>query len=286
MTADAFQLVASLVHQRCGLVLTPDKAYLVESRLTRVARRRNLNSLDELLRALRCRRDEQLIRDVVEAMTTNESSFFREKRSFDAFREVILPHWIASHRSRRSVRIWCAACSSGQEPYSLAILLREESSRLGGLGFEILATDVNSQMLQRARAGRYSELEMRRGMPADLLSRYFAKTGEGWEIAAEIRSMVRFREHNLLDDLRSLGSFEVVFCRNVLIYFDQPTKQKVIQAITALLVADGVLFLGGAETLVGIDHSLQPLSGLRGCYARNGNAGSRPSVGARMLAGG
>jgi chemotaxis protein methyltransferase CheR len=260
--------------------LTPDKAYLIESRLTRVARRRHLATLEELLRALRLRRDEQLIREVVEAMTTNESSFFREMRSFDAFRQVVLPHRIECHGSRRPVRIWCAACSSGQEPYSLAILLREAAAGLGGLAFEILATDINSQMLERARAGCYSDFEVRRGMPADLLSRYFAKVGDAWQIAAEIRAMVRFREHNLLHDLRPLGSFDVVFCRNVLIYFDQPTKQRVVKAITGLLVADGVLFLGGAETLVGIDHSLKPLSGMRGSYMRGGNAGTLPAIGA------
>jgi len=247
-------------------VLTRDKAYLLESRLLPVARRRNMKSLDELVAALRGRPDGELVRDVVEAMTTNESFFFRDKKPFDQFAEIVLPHLLKARAGSRSFRIWSAACSSGQEAYSLAIILREQAARLSGWRYEIVATDLSREILAKAKAGIYSQFEVQRGLPITLLVKYFKQDGEKWRIDPALRAMVQFREFNLLEDPRALGTFDVVFCRNVLIYFDQATKASVLLRIRQVMPEDGFLYLGGAETVLGITDRFQPLAGERGIY--------------------
>ena len=277
MKPDEFDFVSRLLKERSGLVLTRDKAYLLESRLMPLARKRGMKGLDELLDLLK-RRDVAVEKAVVEAMTTNESFFFRDNKPFDQFKGIVLPNLLKARASKKSFRIWSAACSSGQEPYSLAMILKEERARLAGWRTEIVGTDLSDDILAKARAGTYSQFEVQRGMPMTLLVKYFKKQDENWAIDASIKSMVQYKAWNLLQDLRGLGTFDVVFCRNVLIYFDQPTKGKVLKAISQIMADDGVLYLGGAETVLGISDAFKPVPGQRGVYAVS--RGTGPSLGA------
>jgi chemotaxis protein methyltransferase CheR len=267
MTGEDFDLLCRLLRERSGLMLTRDKAYLLESRLLPVARRRNMKSLDELIAALRLRPEGDLVRDVVEAMTTNESFFFRDLVPFDQFRTFVLPQLLKTRAAKKSIRIWSAACSSGQEPYSLAMILSEEKMKLQGWQVEITATDLSTEILEKAQAGLYSQFEVQRGLPIQLLVRYFKQQGDRWQIDPAIRGMVKFRCLNLLDDFTSLGTFDVIFCRNVLIYFDQPTKTLVLERVARILPQDGYLYLGGAETVIGITDKFQGMAEHRGIYA-------------------
>ncbi len=274
---DDFDFIAKLVYDRSGLVLTPDKSYLLESRLVPVARKHGLKGLDDLARGLRGR-STQLIADTVEAMTTNESLFFRDVKPFEQFRKVVLPRLLSDARSaKRSLRIWSAACSSGQEAYSLAMLLCEEGTKLDGWNIEIVGTDLSAQMVERARAGTYSQFEVQRGLPVQMLVKYFRQEGERWQIDARLRAMVKYREFNLLSDLSPLGTFDVIFCRNVLIYFDQATKARVLEQAARRLPPDGVLFLGGAETVLGVTDRFEPVPGERGIYRLTPPAAPMPA---------
>ncbi|MDG5495662.1 MULTISPECIES: protein-glutamate O-methyltransferase [Azospirillaceae] len=266
MKVEDFDMFCTLLRQRSGLVLTSDKAYLLESRLMPVSRKWNLKGLEELAAAVRSKRDEAMLRDITEAMTTNESSFYRDQKPFDQFKAVVLPMLLANRQAKKTIRIWSAACSSGQEAYSLAMLLNEEGAKLAGWKIEIIGTDLSGEMVAKARAGLYTQFEVQRGLPITLLVKYFKQTGDKWQISDEIRNKVQYREYNLLGDLSPLGQFDVVFCRNVLIYFDQPTKGKVLEAIAKQMPADGVLYLGGAETVLGITEKFKPMDGQRGLY--------------------
>ena len=268
---DDFDFVAKLLKERSGLIITPDKAYLLESRLMPLARQRNLKGLEDIVAKMRGR-DEQLARDVTEAMTTNESFFFRDTKPFDQFRDVVLPQVMTARAAKKSIRIWSAACSSGQEAYTLAMLLKEASVKLAGWRIEILATDISLEMLEKAKAGLYSQFEVQRGLPIQMLVKYFQKKDESWQIDSGLRAMVQFREFNLLHDLRGLGQFDIVFCRNVLIYFDQPTKTRVLEAISKQMPDDGILYLGGAETVLGISDRFKPMPNQRGIYCINRDA--------------
>ncbi len=274
MKPEDFEFISQLVKDRSGLVLTKDKLYLLESRLMPVARKQGMKGLEELVLAVRAKRDESLIREVTEAMTTNESFFFRDIKPFDLFRQHILPRLIEARAGRQSCRILCAASSSGQEPYSLAMILKEEAAMLAGWRFEILGIDISTEMLEKAKAGVYSQFEVQRGLPVQLLLKYFQKHDEMWQIDSSVRAMVQFKEFNLLDELMPLGKFDVVFCRNVLIYFDQETKTKVLDKISMLLPGDGVLFLGGAETVLGISDKFKPVPGQRGVYCLSESTGA------------
>lgn len=267
MKTEDFQFISSLLKERSGLVLSSDKVYLLESRLIPVARKRGLKGLDDLVDTIRRTKPEPLIADVTEAMTTNESFFFRDIKPFDLFRDNVLPHILAS-RPGKNFRIWCAAASTGQEPYSLAMVLKEQSAKLAGWKYEIVGTDLSREVLDRARKGLYSQFEVQRGLPIQFLVKYFEKKDDQWHIKADIRALVQYKELNLLHDLKSLGNFDVVFCRNVLIYFDQPTKGRILENISKLMPADGMLFLGGAETVLGISDKFKPLSGQRGVYCQ------------------
>ena len=266
MNAEDFDLLRDLLKKRSGLALNSDKMYLVESRLGPIARHRGLSGVADLVREIRQRREEPLLRDVTEAMTTNESFFFRDKTPFDHLRNHILPTFAAGRGNRKALRFWCAACSTGQEPYSIALLLREQMAEFQGWRFEIIGTDISSAVLEKARVGFYSQFEVQRGLPVQLLMKYFTQVGEMWQIDSSIRAMVQFREHNLLDELRSIGPCDVIFCRNVLIYFDQETKTQVLDKMRLLLPDDGVLFLGGVETVFGVSNRFFPAPGLRGVY--------------------
>ncbi|CAA7618031.1 MULTISPECIES: CheR family methyltransferase [Magnetospirillum] len=266
MRPEDFDFIAKLLKDRSGLVITRDKAYLLESRLTPVARKRGLKGLDDLLASLRTS-GEDLLREVTEAMTTNESFFFRDIKPFDQFKALVLPQLLASRATKKSFRVWSAASSSGQEAYSLAMILKEEAPKMPGWKIEIVGTDISTEMLEKAKAGLYSQFEVQRGLPIQYLVKYFKKTNEMWQIDSSIRAMVQFREYNLLHDLKTLGQFDVVFCRNVLIYFDQPTKTRVLENISRVMPDDGLLYLGGAETVLGISDKFKPVPEQRGIYA-------------------
>jgi chemotaxis protein methyltransferase CheR len=202
-------------------------------------------------------------------MTTNESFFFRDKTPFEHFRQIIMPALLEARRQSRAIRIWCAAAASGQEPYSIAMCLREMTSAVAGWRIEILATDLADAVLDRARQGLYSQFEVQRGLPIKLLVRYFTQVGESWQIAPEIRAMVNFRCFNLLSDFASLGTFDVVLCRNVLIYFDQETKSDVLRRMAEAMSSDAYLVLGAAETAVGLSDRFRMVSDRPGLYEIN-----------------
>ncbi len=266
MKVEDFEFLSTLIKQRSGLVLTEDKSYLLESRLMPVARKRGLKGLEELVGALRSHNDEPLLQEVTEAMTTNESFFFRDIKPFDLFRDQVLPQLLKSRADRKSFRVWCAAASSGQEPYSLGITLMEQAQLLAGWRTEIVGTDISREILEKAKSGLYSQFEVQRGLPIQLLLKYFEKKDDMWQASSALRTMVQYKELNLLGDFQGMGKFDVVFCRNVLIYFDQETKAKVLEEISKLMPEDGVLFLGGAETVLGISEKFKPIPGYRGVY--------------------
>ncbi len=267
MKPEDFDLFSVLVKQRSGLVLTKDKAYLLESRLVPVARKWKLKTLEELAQLVRTGRDEALLRDITEAMTTNESFFFRDQKPFDQFKNILMPRFLQARANKRQVRIWSAAASSGQECYSLSMILCEEAAKVAGWKFDIIGTDLSSEMVERAKSGIYSQFEVQRGLPITLLMKYFQQIGaDKWQIKENLRQMVQFREGNLLTDFGPIGVFDIVFCRNVLIYFDQPTKTRVLEAISNVMAPDGVLYLGGAETVLGISDRFKPMDNERGLY--------------------
>jgi len=273
MKPEDFEFISALIKQRSGLVLTPDKSYLLESRLMPVARKGGMTGLEDLINSIRTSKDEALIRSVTEAMTTNESFFFRDVKPFDIFRNLVLPHLAKTRAAKRAIRIWCAAASSGQEPYSLSIVLNDEAAKFAGWKTEILGTDLSTDILAKAKNGVYSQFEVQRGLPIQQLLKYFEKKDEMWRVKDIVRSKVEYREYNLLDDFTKLGGFDVVFCRNVLIYFDAETKSKILDRISRLLPPDGMLFLGGAETVLGISDKFKPIPGQRGVYCLTDGTG-------------
>ena len=268
MKPDDFQFMSTMLKQKSGLVLNEDKAYLLESRLMPVARAHNIKGVEELIAEIRKTNNEALIVEVTEAMTTNESFFFRDIKPFDMFKDHVLPHVLEKCAAKKSLRIWCAAASNGQEPYSLAMILKEEAAKLAGWKIEIIGTDISRQVLKKAEQGLYSQFEVQRGLPIQRLVKHFDQVGDSWRIKPQLRQKVRFEQANLLDDFARFGKMDVIFCRNVLIYFDIQTKAKVLDRLAAQLADDGFLLLGAAETVVGLTDSLRPISGHRGLYAK------------------
>ncbi len=281
MTPLDYDHIRKLLKERSGLVLSADKQYLVESRLLPVARRAGLGNLSELVCKLKEPNAEPFIVDVIEAMMINESFFFRDKLPFEHFRNTIMPALLAARAAQRRIRIWCAATSTGQEPYSLAMTLKEMGRTIAGWRIDIIATDISTEVLEKAKAGIYSQFEVQRGLPIQLLVKYFAQIGETWQVVPELRAMVTFKPHNLLNDFSHLGSFDLVFCRNVLIYFDQETKIGVLDRMARVMERDGYLVLGAAETVIGLTGSFKPLPDHRGLYAPD--AGGK-GVASRRLA--
>ena len=266
MTGADFAFVAAFLKQRSGLIITQDKIYLLETRLAAILRDNNLDSLAALVDVLRQPGAASVKDQVVDAMTTNETSFFRDNHPFDALRKSVIPGLIERRAATRCLRIWSAACSTGQEPYSLAMMLKDSFPILGGWKVEIVATDLSPSVLDRACEGIYSTFEVQRGMPIQMLVRHFDQQEPNWRIKPELRQMVSFRPLNLLEDFSVLGQFDVVLCRNVLIYFDQPTKTRILAAIAKRIAADGVLLLGGAESVFGLSDAFSGLAGLKGVY--------------------
>jgi len=260
-----YEYLRKLLKERSGLDLSSDKQYLVESRLVPLARRSNLAGIPELVQKMKGGA-EPLTSEVVEAMTTNETFFFRDKIPFDHLKDAVLPAMAQARAARRALRIWCAASSTGQEPYSIAMLLKEASALFAGWRIEIVATDLSQAVLEKAKAGIFSQFEVQRGLPIQLLVKYFSQTGELWQLNADIRGMVQHRQLNLLQDFSHLGTFDVIFCRNVLIYFDQDTKANIFGRLVRMLEPDGVLALGAAESMVGITNAFKPYPDRRGLY--------------------
>ena len=268
MTPLDYDFLRKLLKERSGLDLSADKQYLVESRLLPLARKAGLPGIPELVQRMKSGA-EALTVEVVEAMTTNETFFFRDKIPFDHLRDTILPALLQSRASRKTLRIWSAAGSTGQEPYSIAMVLKEKAAALLGWRIEIVATDLSQEVLEKSRAGLYSQFEVQRGLPIQLLVKYFTQIGELWQINSELRGMVQHRQLNLLQDFSHLGKFDVIFCRNVLIYFDQQTKINIFERMARVIEPDGMLMLGAAESVVGITDAFRPSPDKRGLYLPN-----------------
>ena len=260
MTPPDYEYLRKLLKDHSGLDLSADKQYLIESRLLPLSRKSGLPGISELVQKMKAG-SPALVAQVVEAMTTNETFFFRDKVPFDHFRDSIMPEILKARAARKSIRIWCAAGSTGQEPYSLAMCLKEMSAALAGWRVEIIATDLSQEVLEKSKAGIYSQFEVQRGLPIQLLVKYFKQNGELWQINPEIRAMVQHRQLNLLHDFSQLGTFDVIFCRNVLIYFDQDTKINIFDRLARI---DGSGRLPGAGRRGNgcrLDRCLQAISG-------------------------
>jgi chemotaxis protein methyltransferase CheR len=284
MTPPDYEYLRKLLKDHSGLDLSSDKQYLIESRLLPLSRKAGLSDIGELVQKVKGG-SASLTTQVVEAMTTNETFFFRDKIPFEHFRNTIMPEILQARAGRKSIRIWCAAGSTGQEPYSLAMCLKEMGATLAGIRVEILATDLSQEVLEKSKAGIYSQFEVQRGLPIQLLVKYFKQIGELWQINPDIRAMVSHRQLNLLHDFSQLGVFDVIFCRNVLIYFDQDTKINIFNRLAKAIEADGFLALGAAETVVGLTETFKPHPERRGLYRPNGAhavSARSPAVAAAM----
>ncbi|MBL4644984.1 MAG: protein-glutamate O-methyltransferase CheR [Rhizobiales bacterium] len=268
MTPIEFKYFSEFLKAKSGIVLAADKSYLVESRLAPIANRTGHDSVADMINAIRRTPSGPLAEDAVEAMTTNETFFFRDNTPFENLKTEVLPKMLEARKSSRKLRIWCAAASTGQEPYSIAMCLLEMKAQFAGWKFEIIGTDLSMEALNKARAGKYTQFEVQRGLPINLLLKYFKQEGDAWQINDELRQMVSYKPINLLNSFNGLGTFDVIFCRNVLIYFDPKTKKDILDRAAKLLPADGYLALGAAETVVGICDEFKPVAEKRGLYEK------------------
>lgn len=268
MSSAEFAYLRDFLKERSGLVVTEEKQYLLDCRLLPVARENGMETLAELVAAVQKPGASKLQSAVVEAMTINESFFFRDKTPFENFTNVMMPALLEQRRPTRKLRIWCAAASSGQEPYSLAMLLKDMTDKVAGWSIDIIGTDLSSEILEKAKAGLYSQFEVQRGLPIGLLVKYFKQQGSLWQIDSSIRAMVQYKQFNLLQSFSTLGQFDIVFCRNVLIYFDPPTKRDILERMARQMAPDAYLVLGAAETVIGLTDHFAPVSGVRGLYMR------------------
>ncbi|MBV1700493.1 MAG: protein-glutamate O-methyltransferase CheR [Hyphomicrobiales bacterium] len=258
MSLNARTLKRFLVN-RAGLEFDQDKLWLAESRLAPLAERHGLPNIDALIGQIASGLDPALDCETLEAMLTHETLFFRDRVPFEQFRLHMLPKLLAERADKRHIRIWSAACSTGQEPYSLAMLLDEEGKKLNGWRVEIIATDLSRGAIETARTGRYSQFEVQRGVPITYLLRHFERDGDNWQLREPVRSRVEFRQHNLIDDFSGLGKFDIIFCRNVLTYFDATTKKSALERLRLALNPGGFLVLGAFETALALAPDLHPL---------------------------
>ena len=254
-----FEWLSAFLFRQAGMSMSADKAYLVDSRLTPILRRRGLPSLSALINELQTRPTEALKTEVTEAMMTHESFFFRDVRAFEALEKLIAERLRPARAKTRKLRIWCAAASTGQEPYTVAMILNEQAQQWRDWSVEIHATDISEPALSRAKAGLYSQFEVQRGLPVQLLMKYFNQTEQGWEASMKLRSMVKYQQFNLMDSPAAFGMFDLILCRNVCIYFDAPTKSRVLTALAGQLAGDGLLLLGASETTLGTSAPLRSL---------------------------
>ncbi len=255
LNPDSYRFLQEYVQRESGIVLDQDKHYLFEARLMPIARELNVATLNDFCALLKARGSPDLKQKVVDAMTTNETFFFRDMAQYEALRSVLIPELIEQRRDTRKLSFWSAASSSGQEAYSLAMMLLEMG--LGDWNIKIRGTDLSTRMLERARSGRYLQIEVNRGLPVSYLLKYFKRAGLDWQLKDEVRRMVEFSALDLRNSLTSLGPFDIVFCRNVLIYFDMALKRRILREIEGTLFRGGCLLLGGSETILNLNNSLQ-----------------------------
>jgi chemotaxis protein methyltransferase CheR len=267
-----FQYVSTLVRQKSAIVLEIEKSYLLEARLTPLSRVEGFPSLEAMVAQMRAQPLNGLHRKVVEAMTTNETSFYRDLHPFEALKTVVIPEVMKRRASERRLNIWCAACSSGQEPYTVAMTLMEHFPQLASWTVKITATDLSGEMVAKSRAGKYGQIEVNRGLPAHLLVKYFEKKGMEWQVKPEVQRWCEFRELNLIESWGPLPAMDVVFLRNVLIYFDVETKRAILGNIRKVLQPWGYLFLGGAETTINLGDVFERVQfDKAGCYRLKGS---------------
>ncbi len=281
--SQSFDALCEFLRRSSGLVMEQSKRYLVESRVMPIVRRERLSGLDELVLILQKGQSPKLAKDVIEAMTINETYFFRDKTPFDQFRNVVLPRLIAARAGEKRLRIWSAASSTGQEAYSLAMILDELGAKIPGWKVEIVGTDLSEPVLEKARKGIYSQFEVQRGLPTTHLLRHFNQIGDSWQISENLRSKVSFRHLNLLNDFAILGRFDVIYCRNVLIYFDAARKSDILSRMTRQLAPEGFVVLGASESLIGLKTDLLAHPEHRGLFVRGAGAatefnGAKPFV--------
>ncbi len=268
MNAEDVALIVSLCRSRAGLELSPEKTYLMESRIGPIARRESYDSIPDLLAAIRARRDETLIWAVVEAVAGGESAFFRDRSPFQSFREELVPQ-LARARAGQAVRVWSAACATGQEIYSLAMLSHDMAAEDPSLRVELAASDLSAKALERAQSGIYNQFEVQRGLPIRLLARHFEKQDDMWRVAEPIRGRVRWRRINLVAGLTAIGRFDIVFCRYVLGTMSAEAQKKVLTELTTVIPEDGFLVVGQKETIPGLSEGFQPIVGRPGIFRRN-----------------
>lgn len=257
LAADTIAYVCTLVRQRSAIELDEAKAYLIEARLNPLAKRNGFGSAGEMVSTLKTQPRHELQQQLVEAMTTNETSFFRDIHPFDALRQQIIPSLLQRPLGNRKLNIWSAACSTGQEVYSIAMLLRENFPDLCAGKVQLLATDISDEVLERARGGKFSQIEMNRGLPAAYLTRYFSRAGLQWEIAAQLRDLISFSKLNFIERWPPLPQMDVIFLRNVLIYFSPATKRQILEKVRSVMAPHAVLFLGAAETTMNLDAAFE-----------------------------
>lgn len=262
-----FQYLSGVLKQRSGLALTDDKVYLIESRLLPIARAQGLADIPQLCELMRKGVKEELLEEITEAMTTNESSFFRDIKPYEQLRQIVFPAVMQKAEAAKKIRIWSAACSTGQEPYSIAICIEEDRAKMPGWSFEIIGTDLAKKVVDKAKQGIYSQFEVQRGLPIQMLVKYFSSLPDTtWQVKENIRAMAQLRTYNLLDDYTALGKFDIVFLRNVLIYFDDATKAKITEKMARSLQPHGVLIIGSTESLVDPKAQFVAIDGFRGAY--------------------
>ncbi len=269
MNPNDFKYLTDIIISRSGIVLGEDKLYLLESRLIPIIKPMGMQTLENLVDYLRKNNDAKLIAEIIDAMTTNETSFFRDSKPFEQLRRYVLPKIIEQNSSTKKIKIWSAACSTGQEPYTTAMCLLEEAQRLSGWTYEIVATDLCSKVIERAKEGIYSQFEVQRGMPIQLLLKYFTQETDYWRINDSVKKNISFSSMNLLDDYSRMGTFDIIMCRNVLIYFNEETKRKVLEKLKKQLNKGGFLYLGSTETIFGISDDFIPVENERGLYTAN-----------------
>lgn len=280
MKITSFDIYAELLKEKSGLSITHDKSYLLESRLKGIAQEQGHPSVEAMATALQGVPNPQLVEQIIEAMTTNETFFFRDNTPFDLFKSTVMPYMEKERTAQRALKIWSAASSSGQEPYSLAMILKEAGGPWNSWNIDILGTDISKDILAQAAEGSYSQFEVQRGLPIQMLMAYFTQDDNRWVINEDIKKMVRYQFLNLLDNLAMVGTVDVIFCRNVLIYFDEATKTDIFERLARQLPADGFLFLGGAETVLGLTDLFKPVPNSRGLYAKADSIHVQPAAAA------
>lgn len=261
MNPGDFDFYKKYLYEKSGLSIGEEKIYLLNARLAPLAKKWGFTSIDEMTKSLRTGLSKEMSREVVDVMTTNETLFFRDDRPFKYFKMNALPELLKAREGKKSLRIWSAACSTGQEPFSIAMTLADTIPAIQQWNIDIYATDISETALKKAQLGKFNQFEIQRGLPITMLMKYFVEDGHSWRISDQILKMVRFENFNLLNSMNALGTFDIIFCRNVLIYFDEPTKKKVLTSLIARMAPDGILFLGGAETALGLCPELKKIDG-------------------------